>query len=109
VASSFAHFGVGERIKLKFYFLIKIYSLFFRSGIASVIVASTPIVTALVAHFVLADERLTLLKSIGFLFGLSGLILVSLQGSKRNRVLIVDICVFRFSFFASLTKKTKKN
>eukprot|EP00026_Physarum_polycephalum_P001718 Phypoly_transcript_01720.p1 GENE.Phypoly_transcript_01720~~Phypoly_transcript_01720.p1 ORF type:complete len:354 (+),score=40.96 Phypoly_transcript_01720:2132-3193(+) len=50
------------------------------SGIASVIVASTPIVTALVAHFVLADERLTLLKSIGFLFGLSGLILVSLQG-----------------------------
>lgn len=42
------------------------------SGLASVLVATTPLFTVLVAHFLLADERMTRARLVGILLGLAG-------------------------------------
>lgn len=46
------------------------------SGLASILNATTPIFTVIVAHLLLADERATPLKSIGVLFGIAGVIVL---------------------------------
>jgi drug/metabolite transporter (DMT)-like permease len=54
------------------------------AGLGSVVNASTPVLTVLVAHGLTADERLTPRKAIGVLLGFAGvavLMLPSLQGS----------------------------
>eukprot|EP01112_Ceratiomyxa_fruticulosa_P021453 TRINITY_DN7553_c0_g1_i2.p1 TRINITY_DN7553_c0_g1~~TRINITY_DN7553_c0_g1_i2.p1 ORF type:complete len:280 (+),score=46.07 TRINITY_DN7553_c0_g1_i2:121-960(+) len=50
------------------------------SSVASIIIASTPIFTAILGAFFLKDEKLGKLKALAFCVGLLGLILVSLQG-----------------------------
>lgn len=42
------------------------------SGLASILNATTPIFSIIVAHFVLADERMALNKAIGIVFGFMG-------------------------------------
>lgn len=42
------------------------------SGLASVLAATTPLFTVLVAHFLLADERMTRARLVGVLLGLAG-------------------------------------
>lgn len=42
------------------------------SGLASILNATTPIFTILVAHFMTSDERISLNKSVGVLLGLAG-------------------------------------
>jgi drug/metabolite transporter (DMT)-like permease len=46
------------------------------SNISSLLWASIPITTAVVAHFVLSSERLTFRKALGILVGFSGVILI---------------------------------
>lgn len=46
------------------------------SGVASILNATTPIFTVLLAHFLTADERLTVSKSIGVLVGFMGVYLM---------------------------------
>jgi len=58
------------------------FSLFFwaqtsiSGGLASILNATTPIFSILVAHFLLADERMTLGKLAGVLLGLSGVVVL---------------------------------
>ncbi len=46
------------------------------SGVASILNATTPIFTVLLAHFLTADERLTVSKTIGILVGFMGVYLM---------------------------------
>jgi drug/metabolite transporter (DMT)-like permease len=54
------------------------------AGMASILNATTPIFTVVIAHVLLADERATPLKTIGVLFGIAGVIVLigpeALQG-----------------------------
>jgi drug/metabolite transporter (DMT)-like permease len=53
------------------------------SGLASILNATTPIFSIIVAHFLLADERMAPNKAIGILFGLLGVV-VLLGGDVWN-------------------------
>ena len=55
------------------------------SGLASILNATTPIFSILVAHFVLADERMSVNKIIGVLLGFSG-VAILLGGNALNGV-----------------------
>ncbi len=60
------------------------------SNIASLLWASIPITTALVAHFALPGERLSLMKGVGILVGFGGVILIFLGygfGESENLLL----------------------
>lgn len=46
------------------------------SGLASILNATTPIFSIIVAHFLLADERMAANKAIGILFGFLGVIVL---------------------------------
>ncbi|HTV70611.1 MAG TPA: DMT family transporter [Rhizobiaceae bacterium] len=46
------------------------------TGLSSMIQASTPLIVALVAHFLFADERLTPLRAVGVLTGFAGIALL---------------------------------
>lgn len=54
------------------------------SGLASILNATTPIFTVIIAHILLTDEKATPLKSVGVLFGIAGVIVLigpeALQG-----------------------------
>ncbi|UCD38611.1 MAG: EamA family transporter, partial [Fidelibacterota bacterium] len=57
------------------------------SNISSLLWASIPITTAIVAHFVLPGERLTLMKGVGILIGFGGVVLIFTGyglGESRN-------------------------
>lgn len=47
------------------------------SGLASVLNATTPLWTVLVAHFLTADEKMTANKLIGFLVGIAGVVVIA--------------------------------
>lgn len=53
------------------------------SGVASILNATTPIFTVLLAHFMTSDERLTLRKMLGVLIGFSG-VFIMLQPELNN-------------------------
>jgi drug/metabolite transporter (DMT)-like permease len=53
------------------------------SGVASILNATTPIFTVLLAHFMTSDERLTLRKMLGVLVGFSG-VFIMLQPELNN-------------------------
>lgn len=46
------------------------------AGLASILNATTPIFAVIVAHLFLVDERATLLKTIGVLFGIAGVVVL---------------------------------
>ncbi len=68
------------------FFIITWGMYFVTSGVAGLLMASIPLFLVVLAHFTLADERLNLPKSIGFLLGFFGII-----------VLIGPEAVFTFS------------
>ncbi|MGK7654953.1 DMT family transporter [Roseovarius sp. B08] len=60
------------------------------SGLASILNATTPIFSIIVAHFLLADERMAANKAIGILFGFLGVI-VLLGGDVLNGASIASL------------------
>lgn len=46
------------------------------SGLAGILMAVTPLTTIVLAHFLVADERLNPLKAVGFLFGFAGIVVL---------------------------------
>lgn len=63
---------------------------FIYSNIASLLWASIPITTAIVAHFALPGERLTMLRGIGIMVGFGGVILIFAGyglGESKNLIL----------------------
>jgi len=46
------------------------------SGLAAVLIAAVPIFTAMIAHFALRDERLTLLRVLGVVVGFAGVVVL---------------------------------
>lgn len=50
------------------------------SGITSLLITATPALTVLLAHFFLADEQLTVRKSLGILLALGGAALLAVRG-----------------------------
>lgn len=60
------------------------------SGLASILNATTPIFSIIVAHFLLADERMAANKAIGILFGFLGVV-VLLGGDLLNGVSIASL------------------
>jgi drug/metabolite transporter (DMT)-like permease len=49
---------------------------FIDSGVAAVLNGAMPLFTLVIAHFFLADERITLIKALGLLIGFAGLVLL---------------------------------
>ncbi len=73
------------------------------SGLASILITVNPAITVLLAHFYLADERLTLRKSLGVLLALSGAVMLAawgelglaeVQGSIQGYLMIFGAMVF---------------
>lgn len=60
------------------------------SGLASILNATTPIFSIIVAHFLLADERMATNKAIGILFGFLGVV-VLLGGDLLNGANIASL------------------
>ncbi len=60
------------------------------SGLASILNATTPIFSIIVAHFLLADERMAANKAIGILFGFLGVV-VLLGGDLLNGASIASL------------------
>lgn len=60
------------------------------SGLASILNATTPIFSIIVAHFLLADERMATNKAIGILFGFLGVV-VLLGGDLLNGASIASL------------------
>lgn len=60
------------------------------SGLASILNATTPIFSIIVAHFLLADERMATNKAIGVLFGFLGVV-VLLGGDLLNGASIASL------------------
>jgi drug/metabolite transporter (DMT)-like permease len=52
------------------------------SGVAAILLTSGPAVTVLMAHFFLADERLTGRKGVGILLALAGALLLAVRGES---------------------------
>ncbi len=52
------------------------------SGITSVLMTTSPAITAILAHFLLPDEKLTLKKGAGVLLALIGALLLTLRGES---------------------------
>ncbi|MDH3580612.1 MAG: DMT family transporter [Hyphomicrobiales bacterium] len=46
------------------------------SGLAAILMAVMPLTTVLLAHFLFADERATITKAIGVIFGIAGLVVL---------------------------------
>jgi len=53
---------------------------FIESGVTSLINGSVPILTLIIAHFFLADERITLQRAFGIITGFGGLVLLVSRG-----------------------------
>lgn len=60
------------------------------SGLASILNATTPIFSIIVAHFLLADERMATNKAIGILFGFLGVV-VLLGGDLLNGASVASL------------------
>lgn len=54
------------------------------SGIAGVIMATMPLTTMVLAHYFVADERLTIPKLVGFIFGISGVMMILLPTASAE-------------------------
>jgi len=54
------------------------------SGIASILNASVPMFTAVIAHMMLKDDKLSLVRGVGILLGFAGVLLVISRGSAEQ-------------------------
>lgn len=57
------------------------------SGLASILNATTPIFTILIAHFALTDERMAPNKALGIAFGFSGVVVLLGETCSTDRAL----------------------
>lgn len=70
------------------------------SGVASILDATVPLFTILVAHFLIHDDKMTIQKVIGLLVGFSGVLILLVKdiGSGTNSLLgefaVILACVF---------------
>lgn len=83
------------------------------SGLASILITVNPAITVLLAHYFLADERLTWLKSAGVLLALGGAILLAALGetglANASGSVLGYILIFGAMLFASaMTIYTRK-
>ncbi|HVG52138.1 MAG TPA: DMT family transporter [Xanthobacteraceae bacterium] len=46
------------------------------SGVASILIATTPIFTTILAHYVTSDEKITVLRAVGVFFGVAGVVVM---------------------------------
>jgi drug/metabolite transporter (DMT)-like permease len=73
------------------------------SGISSILASLYPVMTVLFAHFFLPDEKLNLLKGIGLLCSLGGVILMALRGeSGLQNIQKVDLTGYLFVFLSAV-------
>jgi drug/metabolite transporter (DMT)-like permease len=81
------------------------------SGIAAICIATMPLMTVLMAHFALSDDRLTVAKFIGVSCGLAGLIILvgpgklSALGADTMRLLAVVVAALCYALNAIYTRK----
>ena len=72
------------------------------SGLASILVSTTPIFTVVLAHVLTRDERLTVTRAIGVLLGLAGVILLigpeALRGLGRHGLGQLAVLAGAFSY-----------
>ena len=84
----FAFFGMGFLNNLIPFSLIVWGQTHIASGLASILNATTPVFTVIVAHFLTQDEKLTANRLIGVLLGLAGVSVIigpeALQGLGAN-------------------------
>lgn len=71
------YFGLGVSGTVLPFFLLSVGQQTVDSGITAIIVGSMPLITILLAHF-FADERLTIIKFIGFTIGFMGILVLFL-------------------------------
>jgi len=69
--------GLGITGSVLPFYLISVGQLEVDSGLTAIIVGASPLITIILAHF-LTDERLTLIKLVGFIIGFIGIILLFL-------------------------------
>lgn len=73
---------------LPFWFIAK-GQVFVTSGMAGLLMAIMPLVTLILAHFFIADENLNRNKLLGFVFGITGIILIlgpTILGSENSLI-----------------------
>jgi drug/metabolite transporter (DMT)-like permease len=72
-------------INIAFPFVITTWGqLFIDSGVASILLSTTPLFTVLIAHYVLHDDKVTLLRAIGLLAGFGGVVILLLGDVNAN-------------------------
>src|SRR6185503_9001990 len=71
-----AFFGMGLLNNAIPFSLILWGQIHIASGLASILNATTPLFTVIVAHFLTADEKLTRNRAVGILTGLAGVIVL---------------------------------
>jgi len=76
------------------------------SAVASILNATTPLFTILLAHFLLRDDRMTVQKMLGVLAGFSGVVVLlseDLQAGAHNSVLGQAAVIVASLFYAAST------
>lgn len=93
------------------FILITSGELWITSSLAAITNGSTPIFTALIAHFILHQERLTPSKTAGILFGFAGIIIVNIpallagSGSRLFGILCILFASISYAIGMIFLKK----
>lgn len=70
------------------------------SGLASILIASTPLMTVVFAHFTTADERMSPGRVVGTLFGLAGVtVLIGLDALRGGSDFVAQLAILGAAFF----------
>jgi drug/metabolite transporter (DMT)-like permease len=81
------------------------------SAVASILNASVPLFTILMAHFMLKDDRMTLQRVLGLLAGFSGVVILlskDLQPGQHNSIIGQVAVVLAAAFYAGSTIYARK-
>jgi drug/metabolite transporter (DMT)-like permease len=81
------------------------------SAVASILNASVPLFTILMAHFMLKDDRMTLQRVLGLLAGFSGVVILlskDLQPGQHNSIIGQVAVVVAAAFYAGSTIYARK-
>jgi drug/metabolite transporter (DMT)-like permease len=87
---------------------------FIDSGVASILNASAPLLTMVVAHFILKDEKFTPIKLVSLLLGFAGVyVLISRNGGLNDQnsiagMLAVLLAALMYAFSTIYTRKFTK-
>ena len=75
-----------------FFNTVLLYSIFFisltfvRGAQAAILIGASPLITALTAHFLMKDDRMTRRKTVSIALGLAGIILLTVSGKPWTRI-----------------------